>query len=97
MATILCNGCGQRVEVPEGHARTKLRCPECGVFNELPKETVEQSRAAAKPATDDDAYARLLEPEPPPPKPAMFAPPVPKPEPPVEENAGDVYGFHEES
>src|SRR5262245_22690148 len=32
MSTIvLCQGCGQGVRIPKGHAKPKLRCPECGV------------------------------------------------------------------
>ena len=86
LGPIFCHGCGQRVEVPEGCTRSKLRCPECGVFNELPKG----DRAAAKPtrtqnAEPDDAYAALLEP----------GPPVARPAPPEEDPAG-VYAFQEE-
>jgi hypothetical protein len=35
-ASVLCHGCGQRVPVPEGHARPKIRCAACGVMCEVP-------------------------------------------------------------
>jgi len=46
---VYCNGCGQRLEIPAGFARAKMRCPECGVFTELTKEVREQGQAAAEP------------------------------------------------
>jgi hypothetical protein len=39
-ASTICHGCGQRLEIPPNYARTKLRCPECGVMCEVePQET----------------------------------------------------------
>src|SRR5216683_687983 len=35
---VYCTGCGKRIEVPAGFTRSKMRCAECGVFNEVPKE-----------------------------------------------------------
>lgn len=29
---IVCQGCGQRIGVPEGYRRNKIQCPECGVI-----------------------------------------------------------------
>jgi DNA-directed RNA polymerase subunit RPC12/RpoP len=34
--SLFCHGCGKPLQVPEGHARNKLRCPECGVICEVP-------------------------------------------------------------
>ena len=36
-ATLICNGCGTKVQVPDGHTKLKLRCPECGVLCEVPE------------------------------------------------------------
>jgi len=44
-----CNGCGQRLEVPAGYSKSKMRCGECGVFTELPKEVREQGQEARTP------------------------------------------------
>jgi hypothetical protein len=46
--SVICNGCGQPVEVPDGYQRKKIRCPHCGVFIELP--TPARSTATARPA-----------------------------------------------
>lgn len=35
---VTCQNCGDRVEVPEGYARAKIRCPACGYYAELPAE-----------------------------------------------------------
>src|SRR5262245_44673388 len=35
-ATILCNGCGQQVRIPDDHTRPKMRCPAGGVVNDVP-------------------------------------------------------------
>lgn len=67
LTPVICRGCGQRLEIPEGHSRSKLRCAECGVFNELPKDLVENLKAnpaPAKKSVEDDA-ADLLSDEPP--------------------------------
>jgi hypothetical protein len=29
---IICQGCGQRITLPEGYRRNKIQCPECGVI-----------------------------------------------------------------
>src|SRR5262249_34529401 len=83
-----CNGCGKRLEVPAGYGKSKIRCPDCGVFTDLPKELREQGQAGDRPAA----------PPPPPPttpavrakqKQATAAPPSP------EEEAA-AYAFREE-
>jgi hypothetical protein len=38
MSRLLCPGCGERVSVPEGHSRAKLRCVGCGYYIEVPAE-----------------------------------------------------------
>src|SRR5437667_9370727 len=65
MSRLLCPGCGERVPVPEEHARAKLRCPGCGYYLEVPAEmrsrrqVVEAAPVAAK------APAKLKAPPPP--------------------------------
>lgn len=58
-APVFCNGCGTRVVVPEGYARSKLRCPECGVFNEVTKVEARETRRKPASTQEDDAYAAL--------------------------------------
>ena len=88
---LYCRGCGQRLEIPEGFAKAKLRCGECGVYTDLPPELREQlatGKPVSKPgptaaaqtpqpeAEADEAYTFLE--EPPPPRttaPAPAAPP----------------------
>jgi hypothetical protein len=73
---VYCHGCCRRVEVPEGFTRTKLRCPDCGVFNDVSKAAVEAAKANRKQSTEsDDGIASLLEPDNPPPLPRKVAPP----------------------
>src|SRR4051812_32844848 len=52
--TPLCKGCGKRLEVPEGYSRSKLRCAECGVFNDLPKPASPKAKSKAKAKDEDD-------------------------------------------
>src|SRR5262249_59404596 len=66
--TLICNGCGGKVKVPEGHAKAKLRCPECGVMCEVPEEA--RGRAAPK------APARSAAPAPAPARAKKAPPPV---------------------
>jgi hypothetical protein len=40
------------LEVPEGFTRSKMRCAECGVFTNLPKET-RRGKAAEPPASEE--------------------------------------------
>lgn len=47
-ASVLCSGCGHRWEV-EASARRKVRCPECGVYNEL-SESTRKTAATKRPA-----------------------------------------------
>jgi hypothetical protein len=59
-ASVICQGCGQPLEIPLGYTRRKLQCPGCGVMCELP------ARAAEEVLTSAPA-ARRAAPEPPPP------------------------------
>jgi ribosomal protein L37E len=45
---VYCRGCGQRLEIPEGFAKAKLRCGDCGVYTDLPAELREQLAAAPR-------------------------------------------------
>jgi ribosomal protein L37E len=56
LVPLYCRGCGQRLEIPEGFAKAKWRCAECGVYTELPPELREQL-AAAKPAKESAPVA----------------------------------------
>src|SRR5262249_36553071 len=76
-ASTICHGCGQRLEIPADYARTKLRCPECGVMcevvpqetHEAPQKQVARHRApntvapTAPQASEDDLPIKLA-PEP---------------------------------
>src|SRR5262245_18550870 len=36
MSEVICQGCGQAFDVPEGYARNKIQCPGCGVICPVP-------------------------------------------------------------
>src|SRR5262245_1262331 len=60
LVPIHCRGCGQRLEIPEGFAKAKWRCTECGVYTDLPADLREQlakARPAEKPAAAPVASA----------------------------------------
>ncbi|HLQ43765.1 MAG TPA: hypothetical protein VK137_03470, partial [Planctomycetaceae bacterium] len=91
---VYCSGCGLRLAIPPGHAKSKLRCAECGVFNEIPKEVLEalaavaasspakpQAAAEPEPEPSEERYGFLKEPEPaaPPVGEKPAEPPKPKP------------------
>ena len=44
-ASTICYACGKRLQIPSDYARTKLRCPECGVMCEIEPQ---ESRKAPK-------------------------------------------------
>jgi hypothetical protein len=89
---VICQGCGQAFDVPEGYGRNKIQCPGCGVICAVPADAPRQpARAAAKkapvpapapipePAAEDQAAEWLREPEPAPlfdDEPAPEPPPV---------------------
>jgi hypothetical protein len=82
-----CNGCGKRLEVPAGYGKSKIRCPDCGVFTELPKEIREQGQASDRPKP-----APPPSPTKPPVRPKAASEPTPPP-PPADE---DAYTFRDE-
>ncbi|MCX7701814.1 MAG: hypothetical protein N2039_13130, partial [Gemmataceae bacterium] len=43
MNSFLCSNCGARIVVPTDFAKSKIRCPDCGVFNPVP-ETLRRDR-----------------------------------------------------
>jgi hypothetical protein len=48
--SVICSGCGARLEVSEDYARKKMRCEQCGVIFDLP-EPANRSSIPAPPAT----------------------------------------------
>src|SRR5262245_15818608 len=102
-----CNGCGKRLEVPAGYGKSKLRCPDCGVFTELPKEIRQQGQASDRPAPPRAAPRSppptakppvRAKPAPPSPPARAAAPPPPAPaaSPPADDDANLPYAFHDE-
>jgi hypothetical protein len=106
LVPITCRNCGQQLDVPDGHTRAKLRCAECGVFNDLPKDLIENLKSAPpKPSRQTTAEDDLLADDPPVrPKarkeklaaaqtaPSMPAPPRQQDEEPTEDESGS-YGL----
>ncbi len=90
---IICHGCGQPVEVPEGYRRNKIQCPSCGVISPVtaPAPTTRGPRSekvppkpsarSDRPGFDDERWAAefLSTPEPPPPEPLAEEPEPPPP------------------
>ena len=72
-ASVICSGCGQRVDVPADYRRRKMRCPVCGVMCEVPDPAGATGpaarpgrRPAAPPGPDPEAAAEeVLLPSPP--------------------------------
>src|SRR6516165_5126355 len=76
-ATVLCQGCGGRVAIPDDYTRARIRCPECGVMSDVPPAAQRPAGAEKprrpRPAEEDAAAERILlddDPAPPPEKPA---------------------------
>src|SRR5262245_43129039 len=62
MSAVICQGCGQAFDVPEGYARNKIQCPGCGVICPVPEgggAAPARPRRAA-PARDVEAAAAAL-------------------------------------
>lgn len=88
---VICEGCGQRVPIPEGYRRNKIQCA-CGVICPVP-ESARQEAAAAVPtrpaikppaAVEEEAERWLLDDAPtstPPSEPPRFRDPEPVEEP----------------
>jgi DNA-directed RNA polymerase subunit M/transcription elongation factor TFIIS len=57
MAAVLCPSCGQAVSVADDYNRRKIRCPDCGVYCDVPvsKERKTEAKVAAKKAPDSNA------------------------------------------
>src|SRR5262245_29318970 len=91
--SVICDNCGQRIDVDEGHTRRKVRCPQCGVMSELaeaPGPTTADPRPGkrsgasepAPPDAEDLAQQLWSEPDekPPPKKRDPLPPPPPREE-----------------
>jgi hypothetical protein len=87
---IICEGCGQKVPIPEGYRRNKIQCA-CGVIcvvpesarqeaeSPAPKRSVPAAKAPA--AAEEEAERWLLDEEPSPAAPPRFRDPEPAKEP----------------
>src|SRR5262245_61329768 len=58
-ATVICQGCGQAFDVPEGYGRNKIQCPGCGVICPVPEGggAAPARPRRAEPARDVEAEA----------------------------------------
>jgi len=62
--SVICSGCGARLEVSENYARKKMRCSQCGVIFDLPEPEHRSSipaPAANRPAPSTKPAARPSE------------------------------------
>ena len=48
-ARMTCDNCGDRIDLPAGYAKAKVRCPNCGYYTEVPPA----ARSAATPPDED--------------------------------------------
>ena len=100
---VVCEGCGQRLDVPDDHGRRKFRCPECGVYSELPADGNQSAapasgaagRAASAPSEAAEEVLLSVMAEPLPEAQADATPPpaaIPQPEePPAEDESRETY------
>ena len=58
--SVVCQGCGQRLQVPDGYSRRKIRCPECGIYAELPAPSTRNRRARPPAPPSEPAEDVLL-------------------------------------
>ena len=88
---VICEGCGQRVPIPDGYRRNKIQCA-CGVICPVPESARQEAGAQAaksQPAAEDEAERWLLEDAPSSPPPSVDAPsPAPRIAPPVPADSG---------
>ncbi|HET6573633.1 MAG TPA: zinc ribbon domain-containing protein [Fimbriiglobus sp.] len=71
---VQCQNCGGRVNLPDGYARAKIRCPGCGYYADVPAELRGVPDEGPAPAPVRAAPVRGSEPAPaPPPKPPTLA------------------------
>jgi predicted RNA-binding Zn-ribbon protein involved in translation (DUF1610 family) len=47
--SVTCHGCGKQLPVPDGFARRKMQCPDCGVYCDVDLPAKKGSPAASKP------------------------------------------------
>lgn len=84
---VICEGCGQRVPIPEGYRRNKIQCA-CGVICAVPEdarqaaevETPKRAPAKGRPSVEEEAERWLLDEAPPSPparEPPRFQDPKP--------------------
>ncbi|HMC89357.1 MAG TPA: zinc ribbon domain-containing protein [Gemmataceae bacterium] len=63
MRSVTCHGCGKQLVIPDGFARRKMQCPDCGVYCDVDLPGKKGLPAASKPvkqaprqsAVDDEA------------------------------------------
>lgn len=84
MTSFLCSNCGARIVVPTDFAKSKIRCPECGVFNSIPNTLLRDSGDA--PLVRDGGSARST-------KPTLEPKPRPEDAPPW---ASDIYTLQDD-
>ncbi|HTU18933.1 MAG TPA: hypothetical protein VMG10_12810 [Gemmataceae bacterium] len=83
---VICEGCGQRVSIPEGYRRNKIQCA-CGVICAVPESARQEAgepapkRAAAQPNAAEEQAERWLLDDPSPSPPPSEPPPFREPEP----------------
>jgi hypothetical protein len=53
---IVCQGCGQRIGVPEGYRRNKIQCPECGVITPVDLDARKPIPSGAGKRGDDTPF-----------------------------------------
>ncbi|HVS35020.1 MAG TPA: hypothetical protein VMS17_05520 [Gemmataceae bacterium] len=73
---IVCHGCGARLTVPDGYARNKMQCPECGVICSVAARPAAAKKAEAPAPPQEET---LFDDEPaaaPPPRSAAPPPPT---------------------
>jgi hypothetical protein len=96
---VTCYSCGKNLSVPDDYSRRKVRCPDCGVYCELPAERSKSKASAAtgraKPPASrvDDSISFSDVPDTPvtpPPKrePPRPTPPVRRPDPDEDDDGG---------
>jgi hypothetical protein len=71
--SVVCHGCGQRLDVPDDFARNKMQCPECGVFCPVPAGPA-PAKKKAKALAEPEEEPRFDADDPP-----VIAPPAPPP------------------
>lgn len=55
---IPCGNCGGKIALPVGHAKAKIRCPQCGYYAEVPSElrTATTAAAPSAPVAAEDVF-----------------------------------------